>query len=182
MDEQEKKQLEDNSVLYRSVLTCNAHPLAVEKKRPAEAVHALELLSQGWSHREIKNMTGLGWDALWRLAEDHKPALEVRRAQLAHKGFVQAQKAGELLDRKMSMLAEDDAALQKTSLRDLALVKAIMQDKSFDALGESSKVTIEHKSSRGASLEDAAKLIAAAKAALAQNAIDVTNSVPQEGK
>ncbi len=147
------------------------HVKRVEKQKPAESVMALEMLLDGVGLEEIKKKTGLGFDAITSLKARHETALEVRRKQLAADGFEMAEGIRLLAKKKMKMLAEDDEALAKVSLKDLVLARAIEQDKSFAALGEQ-KTIIEHRTGKP-SLADAQKAIEEARKSLQKEAIPV---------
>jgi hypothetical protein len=148
------------------------NPLAVENRKPREAVLAMEMLADGKTHEEIKKETGLTFSAIASLRARHETAIEDRRKQLAADGFAAAEGMRLLLMQKQQMLSEDKEAMKKANVKDLALSYAILQDKGFSALGESTKVVIEHKG-KGASLEDAMAAIAAAKAQLKAQSIPV---------
>jgi hypothetical protein len=76
-----------------------------------------------------------------------------------------------LAKKKIHNLSMDDEALAKTPLKDLVIPWAIAQDKGFAALGEATKVVVEHR--KGPSIEDAMAAIAEAKAKLKEQAIEV---------
>jgi hypothetical protein len=144
----------------------------VEAKKPKETVLALEMLADGKPYREVEEATGLAWVALAGLKVRHSGAMEKRRQQLANDGFLQVEKLRAISERKMDMLMEDEDSLKKMNIKDLILSQAIMQDKAFAAIGEGSKVVVEHKSGQP-SIADAMKVIADARAALQKEAIDV---------
>jgi hypothetical protein len=171
----------EDSVIARSVATVEVAGQAIEKKDPVKAGYALELMAQGLSFRKVMERAEIGWDALSRLRVVHAQALAERRQQLAQDGFEQAEKLRLLADRKMEMLAEDESQLEKVSLKDLILSRAISQDKAMDALGEGSRVTIEHKTAK-VSLEDAMRAITEAREALATQALEVTVKPVEEVK
>ena len=144
----------------------------VEAKKPKEAVRALEMIADGASYLSIMDETGLGWEGLIALKHRHAGALDKRRQQLANDGFLQTEKIRYIADKKLNMLAEDDDALRKVSIKDLILAGAISQDKSFDAMGEGTKVTVEHKGGQP-SIADAMKMIQEARNALQKEAVPV---------
>jgi hypothetical protein len=155
------------------------NPKKVENKYPKESVEALELLLQGHGADYVREKTGLGWDAIVGLKARHETALEVRRQQLAADGWEMAEGIRLLMKKKMKMLADDDEMLAKTSLKDLAVAKAVEQDKSFQALGENNKTVIEHRSGKP-SLADAMAAITEARAALQKEAVAVEATVVTE--
>ena len=144
----------------------------VEAKLPKESVLALEMLSNGEPYRKVEEATGLRWEALAGLRARHAGAIEKRRQQLANDGFLQVEKLRAISERKMDQLMEDEDSLKKMNIKDLILSQAIMQDKAFAAIGEGSKVVVEHKGGQP-SIADAMKVIADARAALQKEAIDV---------
>ncbi len=154
------------------------HVNRIEKHKPAESVMALEMLLSGIGADEIRKKTGLGWEAISSLKARHEVALEVRRKQLAADGFEMAEGIRLLAKKKMQMLADDDEALAKVSLKDLVLARAIEQDKSFQALGEAKSV-IEHRTGKP-SLADAQKAIEEARRSLQKEAIPVEATVMTE--
>jgi hypothetical protein len=146
--------------------------LKAEVARPGDCVLALEMLANGFGAEKVREKTGLGWEAISGLRARHEMALDVRRKQLATDGFELAEGIRLLAKKKMEMLAEDDEALSKTSLRDLILSNAIAQDKAFAAMGEKPVSVVEHRSGRP-SLADAQAAIAEARASLQKEAVEV---------
>ena len=76
-----------------------------------------------------------------------------------------------LQQEKMKMLAEDESALKRLNIRDLAMSYGIYADKFFMAT-DGNKVVVEHKTA-APSLEDAVKAIEEAKAKLKASSVDV---------
>jgi hypothetical protein len=148
------------------------HKNAIEQRKPKEAVLAMELLAEGKTHDEIAKITGLGFTAIASLRARHDTAIEDRRKQLSADGFEMAEGLRLLTKKKMAQLADDPEALAKTNIRDLVLPYAIAQDKAFSALGEVSRVVVEHKG-KGPTLEEAMAAIAEAKAKVKAASIDV---------
>lgn len=154
------------------------HANATEKKQPREAVLALEMLAEGKNHEDIQRETGLGLAAIASLRARHEMVLEERRKQLATDGYAQAEMLRLLAMKKMEQLAEDPEALKKVNIRDLVISGAITQDKVFAALGEASRVVVEHKG-KGVSLDDAVKAIEEARAKVRAASVEV-NVTPAE--
>ncbi len=146
-------------------------PMRAEKTRPKECVLALEMLAEGYGMEDVREKTGLGWDAITSLRARHEVAIDVRRRQMAADGFELAEGLRLLAKKKMKMLAEDDEALAKVSLKDLILSNAIAQDKGLAALGEN-KTIIEHRSGKP-TLADAQAAIEEARRSLQKEAVPV---------
>lgn len=142
-----------------------------EVKHPQESVVALEMLAMGASYREIKEKTGLSVNAVMALKARHPMALDVRRKQLAADALEIAEGIRLLQKEKIAQLANDPGALAKTNLRDLTLPWGIAQDKFFGALGEAQTV-VEHRTN-GMSIEDAQRMIEAARAKVKAASVEV---------
>lgn len=166
-------------VIPASVAANGVDGTLTEAKRPKEAVLALERLCQGWTFNEIREETGLSFNAISSLKARNEVAMDVRRQQLAADGFEMAEKIRLLVGKKADMLANDDAALKRVNIRDLVLPYGIAMDKALQSLGEA-KVVIEHRSGKP-SLEDAVAAINAAKASLVKDAIPVESFVVPPG-
>ena len=166
-------------VIAASVAANGVDGTLTEAKRPKEAVLALERLCQGWTFNEIREETGLSFNAISSLKARNEVAMDVRRQQLAADGFEMAEKLRLLVGKKADMLANDDAALRRVNIRDLVLPYGIAMDKALQSLGEA-KVVIEHRSGKP-SLEDAVAAINAAKASLVKDAIPVESFVVPPG-
>lgn len=145
--------------------------LKVEVKRPEAAAKALEMLALGKGVDEIRETTGLGWDAIKGLRARHSVGLEVRRQQLAEDGWEMAEGLRLLAMKKMKQLSEDDEQLAKTSLKDLIQARSWEQERALENLGEV-RAVVEHRSGKP-SLADAMKAIAEARASLQKEAIVV---------
>jgi hypothetical protein len=162
-------------VIAASVAANGVDGTLTEARRPKEAVLALERLCQGWTFNEIREETGLSFNAISSLKARNEVAMDVRRQQLAADGFEMAEKLRLLVGKKADMLANDDAALKRVNIRDLVLPYGIAMDKALQSLGEA-KVVVEHRSGKP-SLEDAIAAINAAKASLVKDAIPVDSFV-----
>ena len=143
----------------------------VERKDPKLAVLALEMMCQGWGHREITEQTGIPFDNLLTLRARHEMAIDTRRKQLAGDGFEMAEGLRLLAKQKMEMLANDPDALAKVNIRDLAISYGVAVDKGMLAL-DGNRTIVEHVS-RKPSLEDAQAAIDEARAALQKEAIPI---------
>ena len=143
----------------------------LERRDPALAVQALDMLANGDSFHTVSKATGLTWETVSRLKARHKMVLDERRAMLAEDALEIAEGLRLLQKEKMRMLAEDPEQLARTNIRDLTLPWGIAQDKFLSALGEN-KVTVEHKAA-APSLEDAMKAIEEARAKLKASSVEV---------
>lgn len=143
----------------------------LERRDPALAVQALDMLANGDSFHTVSKATGLTWETVSRLKARHKMVLDERRAMLAEDALEIAEGLRLLQKEKMRMLAEDPEQLARTNIRDLTLPWGISLDKYMTVLGEN-KVTVEHKSA-APSLEDAMKAIEEARAKLKASSMEV---------
>lgn len=143
----------------------------LERRDPAKAVRALEMLAEGCSFGKIREELGMKWETISRLKARHQMVLEERRQELAQDALEIAEGLRLLQKEKMRQLAEDPEQLARTNIRDLAIPWGISMDKYMAVLGEN-KVVVEHKAA-APSLEDAMKAIAEARAKLKQSSIDI---------
>ena len=134
----------------------------IERRDPALAIKALEMLAEGETFNSINKKLGMKWETVARLKARHKMALNERRASLAEDALDIVEGLRLLQKEKMRMLAEDPEQLARTNIRDLTLPWGIANDKFLSAMGEN-RVVVEHKTS-APSLEDAMKAIEQAKA------------------
>ena len=147
----------------------------MEARKPKDCAMALELLAQGKGYDEIEAQTGLGWNALKSLRSRHDVALDVRRQQLARDGWEMADGIRLLQLKKLQKLADDPEALDKVSIRDLALARNMELEHSMSVLGEQT-TTVKHVSGKP-SLADAMAAIKEAREALQKEAIPVEVAV-----
>jgi hypothetical protein len=133
---------------------------SVERSRPELAIRALWMLAQGARISEIAKLTGLGHETIRRLEWNHNDTLETKRKQFSVRYAMAAAEFTDLLFQRAEGLAQDPSELAKISPDKLALVIGIMTDKSSQLTGMATTV-IEHR--KGASIEDAAKMIEDAK-------------------
>jgi hypothetical protein len=143
----------------------------LERRDPAKAVKALEMLAEGCSFGKIREELGMKWETISRLKARHQMVLEDRRRELAQDALEIAEGLRLLQKEKMRQLAEDPEQLARTNIRDLAIPWGISMDKYMAVIGEN-KVVVEHKAA-APSLEDAMKAIAEARAKLQQSSIDI---------
>lgn len=153
----------------------------LELREPGKAARALEMMAEGAELGVIKRETGIGFEGLVALRVRHERPLAERRKELAMDAFETQERFRLVTNRKLKRLAEDDKLLDKTSVKDLALGYGIFGDKAFQALGEASRVIVEHR--KGPSIEDVKAEIEAARAKLKAGAVEVvvTPAEPAEG-
>ena len=133
---------------------------SVERTKPQLAMKALWMLSQGAKISEVAKVTGLGHEAIRRLEWRHTDTLENKRKEFANRYAMAAAEYTDLLFEKAEALMQSPDELAKISPDRLALVVGIMTDKSSQLAGMATSV-IEHR--RGASLDEAAKMIEEAR-------------------
>ena len=143
----------------------------LERRDPAKAVKALEMLAEGCSFGKIREELGMKWETISRLKARHQMVLEDRRRELAQDALEIAEGLRLLQKEKMRQLAEDPEQLARTNIRDLAIPWGISIDKYLAVMGEN-KVVVEHKGA-APSLEDAMKAIEEARAKLKASSVEV---------
>lgn len=125
---------------------------------------ALWRLAQGMSTLRVSKEMGMDWRTVRALEWRHTDTLETRRKEFSR---YYAQAAGaytDLLMEKAERLADDPEQLDNISPDKLALTVGIMTDKAAQLSGMAG-VVIEHR--KGASIDDAAKMIAEARERIA---------------
>jgi len=136
----------------------------VEYWNPQAAAKALWLLAQGRSYCAIAKETGIDRKTIRSLEWRHEDTLETKRKDFSRKYAIAAEEYTDLLFQKAEQLADDPDQLKNISPDRLALTVGIMTDKATQLAGMAG-VVIEHR--KGASIEDAAIMIAQAKARVA---------------
>lgn len=147
----------------------------VEFWNPQGAAKALWGLAQGKSYSAIAKETGIDRKTIRSLEWRHEDTLDSRRKDFSRKYAIAAEEYTDLLFQKAEQLAEDPEQLKSISPDRLALTVGIMTDKATQLAGMAG-VVIEHR--KGASIEDAAIMIAQAKAKIAQRASTVIIDIP----
>lgn len=137
----------------------------MEVVKPYKAISILMMLEEGRPMREINEKFNTNFNAIIGLRARHSTSMKERRAIFSRLYSLAAESMAYLLIKKTDMLAHDDAALAETSLKDIALGMGIATDKAAMLDGMATQ-TIEVR--RGSSIGDAAALIQAAKAKLAE--------------
>jgi len=139
----------------------------LEQTRPHKAIAVLMMLEEGRPMREICEKFNTNFNAIIGMRARHSVSMKERRSVFSKLYSVAAESLAYLLIKKTDMLANDDAMLAETSLKDIALGMGIATDKAAMLDGMATQ-TIEVR--RGASVSDAAQFIAAAKARAAEKA------------
>lgn len=141
----------------------------VEHYAPNKAALALYLLSQGARIKTIAEKTGLGRAVIRGLEWRHNDTLETKRKEFSMRYAIAAQEFTDLLLDKATQLFDDPDALAKISPEKLAITVGILTDKAAQLTGMATTV-VEHR--KGASLEDAAKMINEARQRVQGKVID----------
>jgi hypothetical protein len=144
----------------------------IENKEPAKAAVALELLAAGETYKEIHKRTGLSLSAVAALKMRHVSTIEERKKMLANDYLATAEVLRQLTMMKAEQLADHPEMLWEVNIRDLVLPAGISFDKGMAAMGEGSKVTIEHVTNKP-SIADAQKIIDEARAKLKAQSVEV---------
>lgn len=125
---------------------------------------ALTLFAQGASYRKIEAETGIARHTLIRLKFDQAANIEKLKPYFARKFAAMVDQGLDLMQEKFDRLYEDPTRLDEISPDRLAVTVGVMTDKAAQLAGMASAV-IEHR--KGSSIEDAAKIIAEARARIA---------------
>jgi hypothetical protein len=146
----------------------------VEHYAPNKAAMALWLAAQGARITDIQKKTGLGRETIRGLQWRHNDTLETKRKEFSMRYAIAAQDYTDLLFERSQQLFDNPDELAKISPDKLAVTVGILTDKAAQLTGMASSI-VEHR--KGASLDDAAKMIFDAKARIASkiksDAIDV---------
>lgn len=139
--------------------------MSMEARFPEASARALYLLSEtDMSKNAIARECGFAKIQLDRLAVANAPTLEHKRPELAKKFTEIAGKAANAMERKLERILDDEELLDATPINHLAIAMGISIDK---AGGLSNISTSQTEIKVGLSLDDAAKMIEAAKAKVA---------------
>jgi hypothetical protein len=142
-----------------------AHLPVIEKRNPQGAATALWMLCQGLPRTRIREQTGLSLAAINRLGFRHSDTLESKRKDFAMAYAHAAQTYTDLCMEKAERMMDNPEQLDNISPDRLALTVGIFTDKAAQLSGMASAI-IEHR--QGTSVEDAAKVIAEARARIAE--------------
>jgi len=138
--------------------------MALEVRDPARAAIVLEMRSRNVPFMHIRKATGIDPKTVLRLEQDHKETLEGWRKRAARQLAETADLARNALNEKLVSILEDPELMAATKVSEIAVAMGVSTDKSM-ALAGVPGVVIEHK--KGASVDDAMKAIAEAKARVA---------------
>ena len=136
----------------------------VEFWNPQAAAKCLWLLAQGKSIKSTSEITGLARDTVRSLMWRHNDTLETKRKEFSQKYAMAAETYTDLLFAKADQLSDDPEQLKNISPDRLAITVGVLTDKSMQLSGMATAV-VEHR--QGASIDDAAKMIAEAKSRIA---------------
>ena len=136
----------------------------VEHYAPNKAAMALWLAAQGARISEIRDKTGLGRETIRGLQWRHSDTLETKRKEFSMRYAIAAQDYTDLLFERSQQLFDNPDELAKISPDKLAVTVGILTDKAAQLTGMASSI-VEHR--KGASLDDAAKMISEARTRIA---------------
>ena len=136
----------------------------LEINQPHIAIKALMMLEERIAARDIMKELGCNWQIVNALRVRHSDTIQERRKEFSRNFASVAYQGMEAMAKKFDRMMEDDDLLDKASLKDIAIATGIATDKGM-ALDGMATVTIEHR--RGPSIDDAAKMIAEARARIA---------------
>lgn len=137
----------------------------IEKTDPQGAARALWMLAQGCPSKDIVAATGFDRATVRDLGWRHNDTLETKRKKFSRRYAQVAEEFTNILFTKADRLADNPELLDAISPDKLAVTVGIMTDKAAMLSGMAG-VVIEHR--KGASIDDAAMAIAAAKARVAE--------------
>jgi hypothetical protein len=141
------------------------HGTCAENQKPLESAIALWRVAQGMSLKRTAEETGLSRLTIRDLCIRNQATLSDMKAKFAAMYAQAASEYTELLFEKADRMHDDPSQLDNISPDRLALTVGIMTDQAAKLSGMASAI-IEHR--KGASIEDAAEMIAAAKARIAE--------------
>lgn len=136
----------------------------VEHYAPNKAAMALWLAAQGARISDIQKKTGLGRETIRGLQWRHNDTLETKRKEFSMRYAIAAQDYTDLLFERSQQLFDNPEELAKISPDKLAVTVGILTDKAAQLTGMASSI-VEHR--KGASLDDAAKMISEARTRIA---------------
>lgn len=140
-----------------------------ELAHPEKAAEILWKLAQGVSINQVSRDTGVNRTVIRRVSWRHSDTLETKRKEFSREFALAAEAYKDLLLEKADRLMESPELLDAISPEKLALSMAISTDKSM-ALAGMAGVVIEHR--KGASIDDAMKAIADARARSASKTVE----------
>lgn len=138
----------------------------VEVHHPHVAAKALWMLAQGAKIKDISALTKLGHAAIRALEWRHNDTLESKRKEFSQRYAIAAAEYTDLLFERAEQLSNNPDQLAQISPDRLAMTIGIMNDKAQQLAGMATSV-VEHR--KGATIDDAAKMIAEARSRMALN-------------
>ena len=146
----------------------------IEFWNPSAAANVLWMLAQGNSVSAVSKATGVARETIRSLSWRHSDTLETKRKEFSQRYAIAAEEYTDLLFTKAEQLSQNPEELAKISPDRLALTVGILTDKASQLSGMAG-VVIEHR--KGASTDDAARLIAEARAKIAKKAVTIDAEV-----
>jgi hypothetical protein len=146
----------------------------IEFWNPQAAANVLWMLAQGNSVAAVSKETGVARETIRGLSWRHNDTLETKRKEFSQRYAIAAEEYTDLLFSKAEQLCDNPEELAKISPDRLALTVGILTDKASQLSGMAG-VVIEHR--KGASIDDAARLIAEARAKIAKKSIIIDAEV-----
>lgn len=147
--------------ISKSLVKASDNRRRIESRRPEVAARIVEKMSEGVSWKKIMRDESVDFYTLVALKSRHGLLIDKRRECVAQDALELVEGIRLLQLEKLKMLSEDEGALRRTNIRDLAMSYGIYAEK-FLLASEGNRMTIEHKHSTP-SLEDAVKAINEAK-------------------
>lgn len=145
-------------------------PRSIEARYPEAAAKALYLLGEtDKSKTSIAKECGFNYIQLSRLAMANAPTLEQRRPELAKAFTKVAEQTLGVIEKRLERIMESDELMDSTPLNHLAILAGVATDK---AGGLSNVPTSSIEVKIGVTIEDAMKVIEAAKAKVKEIAVE----------
>jgi hypothetical protein len=154
-----------DEVRRRAEACKHENSLVYELRHPEKAARILWMMAQGVSLNKISREMGVNRTVIRRMCWRHSDTLESKKKEFSREFAIAAETYKDLLLEKADQLFDDPEQLKLISPDKLALAMAITTDKSMLLAGMASTV-VEFR--KGASLDDAAKLIEQARARVAE--------------
>ena len=136
----------------------------VELTKPEAAAKAVWMRCQGIAYHRIEAETGLKYDTIRQLCWRAEDTIETKKKEFSRRYAQIAEMVADALGEKMERMLSNPEQLDAISPDRLALTLGIVTDHSAKLSGMAG-VIIEHR--KGASIDDAAKAIAEARARIA---------------
>lgn len=150
-----------------------------EIKKPEKVAEMVSDLLNQMPLRQWQDKYNLGGKDTMAFKRQYMPLIAERKEWLARQNVSVASMAQELQLQKMEQLAEDPEELKKVNVRDLAMT-ANLAIQGFVQMTDGNRVIVEHQ--KGATLEDAAEKIAAARERARAKLGNLTEVVVHEAK